>query len=174
MRGSLQYSRELFWHYWLPVLTLLAVIAMESTETMSGHNTLHLLQRLLESLGAHLAQERMELLNLAARKCGHATGYGLLCLSWMLLLRGQYWLQHDCKPRRTERVQVMRNWWRGTWAVLAVALTFCVATADELHQMNLEGRSGSWWDVALDTSAGAVVAGLLYLIARWRCRPRSI
>lgn len=170
MRGSLRYSRELFWHYWLPVLVLLAAIAMESTESMSGDNTLHLMQRILRVLGARLAPPHLELLNLAVRKCGHATGYGLLCLSWLLLLRGQYWLRHDSKPRREERIHALRNWWRMEWAALAVFFTFCVAAADELHQMNLSGRSGSWWDVALDTSAAVLASCLVYLAARWRCR----
>ena len=35
-RGRLKHSRELFWHYWLPVLGMLALIALESTDTMSG------------------------------------------------------------------------------------------------------------------------------------------
>ncbi|MDR3765339.1 MAG: VanZ family protein [Acidobacteriota bacterium] len=173
MRGTWRYSRELFWHYWLPVLILLAAIAMESTEKMSGHNTLHVMQRLLAALGVHLAEAHMEMLNLAMRKCGHATGYGLLGLSWMILLRGHYWLRHDAKPRRGEYLPILRLWWRKEWALLAVLFTFTVAAADELHQMVLPDRSGSWWDVTLDTSASLLVMVVLYLLARWRCRMRN-
>jgi hypothetical protein len=170
MRGTLKYSRELFWHYWIPVLVMLSLIGLESTDTMSGHNTFHLLSWLTQALGLSLSQGHLQLANLVMRKGGHTVGYGLLCLSWLLLLRGTSWLRHDYKRAQRDSMQAWKMWWRPEWAALAALLTFSVATADELHQMSIPSRSGSWWDVALDTCAGLIVLSLINLRARSRCR----
>jgi hypothetical protein len=149
---------------------MLTLICMESTDRMSGGNTFHLLQHVLLWAGIHLSVPHLHLLNLVMRKSGHMLGYGLLCFCWMLLLRGSCWLQHEYKPARRGRLQVWKMWWRAEWAVLAVFLTFCVASADELHQMSIPSRSGSWWDVTLDTSAGLIMLALVWAKARWLCR----
>ena len=86
-----RHTRQLFLHYWLPVLFMIGVIKMESTATWSGVHTGRLLSRLLARLGLSLSSEELELLNLILRKCGHVIGYGLLCYTWFLLLRGAYW-----------------------------------------------------------------------------------
>ena len=68
---------------------------MESTDTMSGAHTASFLARLTLWLGIPLQGATLDLLNLVMRKSGHMLGYGLLCLSWLLLLRGSYWLRHE-------------------------------------------------------------------------------
>ena len=79
---------ELFWRYWLPVLAMLTLIKMESTDTMSGEHTHRFLAQSLLWLGIPLQGAALDLLNHVMRKSGHMLGYGLLCLSWLLLLRG--------------------------------------------------------------------------------------
>jgi hypothetical protein len=152
---------------------MLTLICLESTATMSGHNTFHLLFWLVRSLGLPMSDAHLQLLNFFLRKGGHTVGYGLLCLSWLLLLRGNCWLRHDYKRALRDGVQVWTMWWRSEWAALAALLTFAVAAADELHQMSIPSRTGSWWDVTLDTCAGLGMLLLIYLQARWRCRPHS-
>jgi hypothetical protein len=149
---------------------MLTLIKLESTDSMSGGHTIRLVQRALLFIGIHLSGPHLNLLNLVLRKCGHMMGYGLLCFCWLLLLRGSYWLQHEYKLSLQGRIHVRRMWWRAEWAGLAISLTMLVAIADELHQMGIPSRSGSWWDVALDTSAGAVTLGLVWLKAQWICR----
>jgi VanZ family protein len=166
----LKHARELFWHYWLPLLVMLTLINLESTDAMSGGHTIQILRRALLWMGIHLGNPKLELLNLVIRKCGHALGYGLLCLCWLLLLRGSYWLQHDYKRSLQGRIHVRRMWWRPQWATLAVICTFLVAASDELHQMSIPSRTGTWWDVALDTSAATVTAALVWAKAAWLCR----
>jgi len=104
------------------------------------------------------------------RKCGHFLGYGALCLCWLRLLRGGYWLRRDYQLSLRGSIGVFRLWWRAQWGALAILLTFVVATADELHQMGIPSRGGDWSDVWFDTSAATFAAALVYLHARRLCR----
>ena len=134
---------ELFWRYWLPVLAMLTLIKMESTDTMSGAHTHRFLARLILWLGLPIHGATLDLLNLVMRKSGHMLGYGLLCLSWLFLLRGSYWLRHEYQLSLRGGIQVRRLWWRIEWGTLAVLLTFTVACADEFHQMTIPSRDGA-------------------------------
>jgi VanZ family protein len=169
-RGPLKHARELFWHYWLPVLVMLTLINFESTDAMSGMHTGEHLQRLFMLIGLHLSSHQLDAVNLVLRKCGHALGYGALCFCRMLLLRGSYWLQHDYSRFLKTGVQVRRMWWRPEWALLAVLFTFLVAASDELHQMSIPSRTGTWHDVALDTTAAVVSVMLVWAKAAWTCQ----
>ncbi|PSH03887.1 MAG: hypothetical protein CXZ00_09905 [Acidobacteria bacterium] len=165
----MKHARELFWHYWLPVLVMLALIFLESTDRMSSAHTGERLRTLLLWAGVHLGDAQLDTLNLVLRKAGHMVGYGTLCFCWLVLLRGTYWLQHDYGRPLRGRIHVLHMWWRIEWAGLAVLCTFLVAASDELHQMSLPSRTGNWWDVALDTSAGLVVVALIGAKAAWIC-----
>jgi hypothetical protein len=166
----LKHSRELLWHYWLPLLAMLTLITLESSDMMSGAHTAAHLKRLLLWAGIHLAAGQLNLLNAVLRKGGHILGYGMLCFCWLLLLRGAYWLQHGHLRSMKSSIQVWRLWWRAEWAGLAVLFTFLVAAADELHQMGIPSRTGCWSDVALDTSAAVAAAALVWAKAAWICR----
>jgi VanZ family protein len=168
----LKHSQKLFWHHWLPLLAMLTLITMESTDMMSGAHTADRLRDLLLWAGVHLGQAQLELLNAVLRKSGHVLGYGLLGFFWLLLLRGGYWLQHDLSPSLKRTMQVRRLWWRVEWAGFAVLFTFLVAAADELHQMSIPSRTGCWSDVALDTGAAVAAAALVWSKAVWVCRSR--
>jgi VanZ family protein len=166
----LKHSRELFWHYWLPLLVMLALISLESTDMMSGAHTGQHLRHVLLWVGVHLSNRQLDLLNLVMRKSGHMLGYGLLCFCWLLMLRGTYWVQHDCASSLKGSIQVQHMWWRSEWAGLAVLCTVLVASVDELHQMSIPSRTGTWHDVFLDTSAAVVSATMVWAKAVWRCR----
>jgi hypothetical protein len=173
-RGRLKHARELFWHYWLPVLVMLSLIKLESTDMMSGAHTGEHIRRLLLWVGIHVNEEQLDLLNLVFRKSGHMLGYGLLCFCWLMLLRGAYWLQHDYSRSLNGNVQARRMWWRTEWAGLAVLFTFLVAASDELHQMSIPSRTGSWHDVALDTSAAILAMAMVWGRAAVRCRDSQV
>jgi len=153
---------------------MLTLIAMESTDRMSGGHTGRILAHVLPLIGIHLHAKHIDLLNLVLRKTGHMVGYGLLSICWLLLLRGSCWLQHEYRRSRQDRIYVPRMWWRAEWGWLAVFFTFLVASADELHQMAIPSRSGSWWDVALDTAAGTLALGLVWARAQWLFRSESL
>ncbi len=149
---------------------MLTLIKLESTDALSGAHTGRHLGRILHWAGVHLSGESLDLLNFAIRKCGHCLGYSLLCFTWFVLLRGTYWLQHEYRRSLKGSIQIRRMWWRPTWAVLAVLFTFIIASADELHQMNIPSRTGSWEDVVLDTAAALACVWLIWARAYWRCR----
>ena len=168
--GHLKHTRELFWHYWSPVLAMLALISLESTELMSGENTRRMLAKLMQWLGHPLSHRSLELLNFVLRKTGHVIGYALLCLSWLLLLRGTYWLRHEYQLCLQGSIPIRRLWWRPVWAALALLCTVAVAVADELHQMGIPGRTGLVRDMLLDLSAALLAAALVWGRAQRRCR----
>jgi VanZ family protein len=91
------------------------------------------------------------------RKGGHVFGYGLLCI---LLFRA--W-------RETLPI-MMGAKWTLRWAILAVLGTALVASLDEWHQSFLPSRTGTPWDVLLDTCAGIAVQILLAIYYSWRRR----
>jgi VanZ family protein len=99
--------------------------------------------------------------NLALRKVGHFTGYGILGLFFR---RGWY-----ASLRR--RWMGTRSGLRGAAMALAVLSTFLVASADEWHQSVLPGRVSSPYDILLDTT-GAVLfnIALLKILALRRAR----
>jgi hypothetical protein len=152
---------------------MLTLIKLESTDLMSGGHTSDFLGKVLLGLGIHLGGQKLELLNFALRKSGHAMGYGLLSFCWLILFRGAYWLQHDCVRSLKGSIQVRRIWWRPEWAGLAILCTFLVAAADELHQMSIPSRTGNWHDVALDSTAGVIATLLVLAKAEWRCREKQ-
>lgn len=175
-RGAkyLKHTRELFWHYWLPLLTMLTLITLESTDAMSGAHTGKLLARLLLWLGHPLRQDLLDLVNMAMRKTGHLVGYGLLCVTWLLMLRGTYWLRHEYQLCLKGGIQIRRLWWRRVWGALAVLATFTVACSDEFHQMSIPSRTGCWRDVWLDTFAALLAMSLFRARARSRCRQEQV
>ena len=141
---------QLFLRYWLPVIAWLAVIAMESTGTMSAGNTAHWLYAVVAkfagllglSAGAILAY--VDVANQILRKCGHFLGYGILSLLFFRAFRSAI------------RNMLLRC------ALLSIAATALVASADEYHQTFIPSRTGNVHDVLLDT-CGAVLLQLIVL-----------
>lgn len=83
------------------------------------------------------------------RKTGHFLGYGLLSVAFFHGWRTSLPVRH---------VQALWRW----AAVLAVACTLLVASADEYHQSFLPSRTSSPWDVGIDL-CGAIAAQLFVI-----------
>lgn len=143
---------------WIAAILWLIVIAIESTTYLSSHNTSRFLYPLLHFLfGVNHA--RFEHLHFYLRKGGHVFGYGMLSI---LLFRA--W--------RETLPAVDGTKWTFRWAALAVFGTFVVASLDEWHQSYLPSRTGTPWDVLLDTCAGSAAQMLLVAYYSWsRRRP---
>jgi VanZ family protein len=134
---------------WIAAILWLIVIALESTNFASSHNTSRILYPLLHFLFG-LDYAHFEPWHFLMRKSGHVFGYGLLCV---LLFRAI----------RESLPTVDRTSWTLRWAGLAVLGTAIVASLDEWHQSYIPSRTGRWQDVVLDTSAGIAVQILLLI-----------
>ena len=91
------------------------------------------------------------------RKSAHFLEYGLLAFLWFRALRGN-------------ETQI----WRWRWFFLALLATVLWATVDELQQGFIsQHRTGSPWDVLLDSCGGLsvlVLVFMIYILGRLRQR----
>ena len=138
---------------WIATILWLIVIAIESTQYLSSHNTSRFLFPLLHYLFA-MDRLHFETVHFYMRKGGHVFGYGLLSI---LLFRA--W---------RETLPALGNpKWTFRWANIAVLGTALVASLDEWHQSFLPSRTGTPRDVLLDTCAGIAAQILVFLWMRW-------
>jgi VanZ family protein len=155
---------------WLPTALWCVVIAFESTTTFSGDHTAMWTRRLFSLFSIHLNASQVELANHLLRKTGHFFGYGVM--SWFAF-RG--WMETLAWQReralfRAGRPIAGERRWHLRAAILAVLVTFAVASLDEFHQTRLPGRTGVFRDVILDTMGG-VLAQILLLLYWTRPKP---
>ena len=136
---------------WWPAVVWIGLIAFESTDFFSAENTGTVLYTILTRLFGHINFYHFLVFHHYLRKTGHVVGYGMLSL---LLLRG--W-------RATlgrDHALLLRA------ALLSWLGTACVAAMDEWHQSYIPSRTGSVWDVALDTVSGVAFLVVAYLWLR--------
>ena len=135
---------------WVAAILWLIVIFIESSAWLSAHNTGRILYPVLHYLFG-MTHARFEHWHVYIRKGGHVFGYGLLSI---LLFRA--W---------RETLPVASNAkWAVRWASIALLGTALVASLDEWHQSYLPSRTGTPWDVLLDTCAGL---GAQILVLLW-------
>ena len=138
---------------WWPAIVWIGLIAFESTDFFSSEHTGSMLYTILTRLFGHIDFYKFLVFHHYLRKTGHVVGYGMLSL---LLLRG----------------------WRATLgrvptlllrtALLSWLGTAIVAALDEWHQSYIPSRTGTIWDVALDS-----VAGVAFLVVAYFWLQRS-
>lgn len=141
---------------WIAAILWLIVIAIESTNLASSHNTSRILYPLLHFFFG-MDHAHFEHLHFYIRKGGHVFGYGMLSI---LLFRA--W--------RETLPAINGARWTLRWASLAVLGTAVVASLDEWHQSFIPSRTGVPQDVLLDTCAGiaAQILVLLWTLGRIR------
>ena len=146
---------------------MLGVIAVESTDLFSASHTGSWLYSLLRLL--RIPESQLMNINHLLRKAGHFIGYGFLSFLIFRAFRGTYrffaqgyegWISSRITPGLN--VNIFSVLWQPYWAAGALIGTFLVAACDEVHQMRIPSRTGTWSDVALDTSAAFVVQVLIY------------
>jgi len=134
---------------WIALILWLIVICIESTASLSAHNTSRILYPLLHFFFG-LSRARFEPWHFYIRKGGHVFGYGLLSI---LLFRA--W---------RETLPALGNpKWTFRWANIAVLGTALVASLDEWHQSYIPSRTGTPRDVLLDACAGIAAQILVFL-----------
>lgn len=138
---------------WIALTLWLIVIAIESTSYLSSQNTSRFLYPVVHFLFG-IDEATFAPYHHFLRKCGHVFGYGLLSI---LLFRA--W--------RETLPSVSGKRWTFRWANIAVLGTCLVASLDEWHQSFLPSRTGTVWDVVLDTCAGIAAQLATFLALRW-------
>jgi len=151
-RGNLNY----FLRAWFPVIAGMCIIAIESTAMFSSQNTSGPFRTIYQALFGPVSDHDWAPIHGVIRKSGHFIGYGLLGLAWL------------------------RAWWMTlpksvflTDALLALFGTAITASADELHQTFLPGRTGSPWDILIDCS-GAITLQLLVYVSMRIFKPKRL
>ena len=134
--------------YWLPVLLWMIFVFIGSTDLMSAEHTSRFIGPFLRWVAPDISTATVESIQLLVRKCAHLAEYAILAaLFYRALRHGQ------------------DNFWRA--ATLAfVAATF-YASLDEFHQSFVPSRTGTAWDVGID-SLGAVAGLVIYRIVSGR------
>jgi VanZ like family len=161
----LKTSKRLLLSYWLPVVLMIIVIMLESTDMFGSDQTSRLIYPVVNWITLNLTGHAMDYpfflqLHAVLRKVGHLTGYGLLCAVWFRAIRA------------TARGHLLRhsfewNWfWTHTWARNAFLMTALIASADEIHQRFLPSRTGEFRDVLIDSSGALIALGIAYIISR--------
>ena len=153
-----QTSGSSAWKPWLAALLWLGLIAFESTNALSASNTAKILYPILHFL-IGLDPLRFLTWHFVLRKTGHVIGYAVLSL--LLFRAWKSSIAVSGSPR-----------WSMVWARMAFAMTALVAGLDEWHQTFLPSRTGTLWDVLLDSTAALAAQFLIFLWLRgWRRQP---
>ena len=135
---------------WGPAALSVAMIAAESTATMSSDNTSHWLLPIWVHLFGPISAVHWAKVHFLIRKTGHFVGYGLVGAAFFHGWKSS--LSKDLNPRLL---------WRQA-SILGVFSAFLVACADEYHQSFLPSRTSSPIDVGIDV-CGAIAAQILIL-----------
>ncbi len=167
-------SKRILLVYWLPVVAMLGVIGVESTNLLSSTETGGVLlavanwfSNLFRGHGVDI--EAFEKIHGLLRKAGHLTGYGILCALSFRAVRG------TARARGKVEDCDWRWFFQSAWIGYALLITVLVASADEMHQAMLNSRTGSFFDVLIDGTGALLALALLYLGARraWLRRSRT-
>ena len=138
---------------WWPAIVWIGLITFESTDYMSAQNTGSILYDFLTRIFGEINLYDFLYWHHYLRKGGHVVGYAMLGL---LLLRG-FRMTFANRPE-----------WIRLLPVFAWLGTAFVATMDEWHQSYIPSRTGTPWDVLLDSTAGLVALALGYIALRRR------
>jgi VanZ family protein len=148
---------------WTPAAIAVAIICTESTNTFSSQNTSSILRPIVERWFGHINDSSWDLYHHYLRKTGHFIGYGLVALTFL-----RAWL-HTLDLRTPSSLVA----WRLKSTLLAILSTAIVASCDEYHQSFIPSRTGSPYDVLIDTVGACTVCLLVWLLC-WSKRPQVL
>ena len=134
---------------WTAAVLWLGLIEVESTNLLSAANTSRILYPIFHFFTG-VDPVRFVLWHYYIRKIGHFVGY--FGLSVLLFRAWRATLPFASSSR-----------WSMQWARISFFMTALVASLDEWHQTYLTSRSGSLYDVLLDSFA-ALAAQILILL----------
>jgi VanZ family protein len=153
------------------------VIAIESA-FLSAARTGSFIDPILHWMLPGLSFNQIDHIHEVGRKVGHFIGYGLMSYFFFRAFRGTYHVYHGTENILRRRIipagqRMFEYLWQWRWAALAILGTALVATADEVHQMGDPTRTGTWWDVLLDSTGALIFQLLVMAIIRARTPQQS-
>jgi len=149
---------------WIPAAIWASLILLASTDIFSAAHTRSILESFFHWLFPSWSPYSVYKAHLAVRKCAHFFEYAVLATFVMRGFTGSQTQGPSTRVRRGERPLRMTM-------LSVVVVCAIVATIDEVHQHFVPSRTGSPYDVLLDT-AGSTVAMLL-LTWRKSSRPAA-
>ena len=139
--------RERFFRY-APLFVWLGVIAWLSSDSGSMSETSRFVRPILRFLFPEASEETILTLHGLVRKSAHVFVYSVLAFLAARAFIGS-------------SAAAIRRY----WPLAAIGLVFLIASLDEMNQSFSGGtRTGTAWDVALDTVSGAAAICLIYLL----------
>jgi VanZ family protein len=152
------------------------VIAIEST-SLSATRTGSIVDPILHWMFPRLSFDQVEHIHEVGRKVGHFIGYGLMSYFFFRAFRGTHHVYHGTENILRNKIvpagqHLFEYLWQWRWAALAILGTALVATADEIHQMGDPARTGTWWDVLLDSMGALIFQLVIMAIIRARTPKR--
>lgn len=139
--------RERFFRY-APLFVWLGVIGWLSSDSGAMSETSRFVRPILRFFFPEASEATILTLHGLVRKSAHVFVYSVLAF---LAVRAFFGTS----------VSAIRR----LWPAAAIGLVFVIASLDELNQSFSGGtRTGSIWDVALDTVSGAAATGIIYLL----------
>lgn len=138
---------------WIMVVLMMAATMTLGTDLFSSENTqpiIRWIKRLLFGEGPE--QPAISTGEGLLRKSAHFLEYALLAYLWFRALQGD-----------------STNQWKWSWFLFPLAATVFWASLDELQQGFISTqRTGSPWDVLIDSSGALTALIIVYLVTLWR------
>ena len=150
---------------WLPAIVWASLILLASTDAFSATHTRSIIEGFFRWIFPHWTPYSIYKAHLVVRKCAHFFEYAVLAIFVMRGFAGNA----DPSTRSTSSRSLGMTSVKGV-GIAVVLLCAMVATIDEVHQHFVPSRTGSPYDVLLDTT-GSTVAMLLLT---WRKSSRRV
>ncbi len=161
------HSSEASWQWWFKVWTpaafAVAIICVESTNLFSSNNTGSWLRPIVQQWIGPIQDSTWNIFHHYLRKTGHFVGYGLVAFTFL-----RAWL-YTLRQRGPSTLIA----WRLESSILAILSTAIVASCDEYHQTFIPSRTGTPYDVLLDTVGACTLCLLVWLLC-WSKRSSSV
>lgn len=143
--------------FWMPVVAMMSLIFIGSTDWLSGGNTGRILVPLIRFFLPFADDATVDLLRFLIRKMAHLTEYAILTtFIWRALTFGS--IHSGTIP------------WTRRRAILSWLIATAYAASDEFHQSFHPSRVGSPVDVLIDSCGAASALMLIYLASRLRAQ----
>ena len=150
---------------WLPAIVWASLILLASSDSFSAANTRSILESFFHWFFPSWTPYSVYKAHLVVRKCAHFFEYAVLAILVMRGLTGAKAPESGPSKRGAEAPLSLRMTF-----LSVVLLCAIVATVDEVHQHFVPSRTGSPYDVLLDTTGSAVAM----LLLTWRKSSRPV